>query len=163
MAYTKRQLIEQAFTEIGLAAYTFDLQPEQYETALRQLDAMMAAWNGKGIKLGYPLSLNPQNSNIDDDTFVPLEASEAVYLNLAIRIAQSFGRVVMPELKSNAKMAYDVVVQLAAFPREMQFPGTTPAGAGNKTWRQYKDPYLRHPDEDPLAVDPNGQLDFVGD
>ena len=29
MAYTKRDIVEQAFEEIGLASYVFDLQPQQ--------------------------------------------------------------------------------------------------------------------------------------
>jgi hypothetical protein len=54
MGYTKRQFISAAFEEIGLASYVFDLQPEQLQSALRRLDAMMADWNAKGIRLGYP-------------------------------------------------------------------------------------------------------------
>ena len=42
MGYTKRQFILAAFEEIGLAAYTFDLQPDQLESARRRLDAMIA-------------------------------------------------------------------------------------------------------------------------
>ena len=29
MAWTKRQIVTQAFEEIGLASYVFDLEPEQ--------------------------------------------------------------------------------------------------------------------------------------
>ena len=54
MGYKKRQFISAAFEEIGLASYVFDLQPEQLQSALRRLDAMMADWNAKGIRLGYP-------------------------------------------------------------------------------------------------------------
>jgi hypothetical protein len=42
MGYKKRQFISAAFEEIGLASYVFDLQPEQLESALRRLDAMIA-------------------------------------------------------------------------------------------------------------------------
>ena len=51
MGWTKRQYIEQAFEEVGLAAYVFDLTPEQLQSALRKLDAMMAEWNAKGLRL----------------------------------------------------------------------------------------------------------------
>ena len=37
MGMTKRQYVDQAFTEIGLAGYVFDITPEEMNTALRQL------------------------------------------------------------------------------------------------------------------------------
>lgn len=163
MAWTKRQLIEQAFNEIGLAGYVFDLSPDQLQTAARQLDSMMLTWDAKGIRLGYPFALNPQNIDIDQDTFIPTAAYEAVYLNLGLRIGPGFGKAVPAETRVNAKMAYDAILSIAAMPREQQMPGTMPAGAGNKPWRRYDDAFLRQPDDNPLAVDPNGQLDFVGD
>mgnify|MGYP003525752305 CR=1 FL=1 len=55
MGWTKRQFVTQAFEEIGLAAYVFDLTPEQLQSALRRLDSMMASWNAKGIRLGYQI------------------------------------------------------------------------------------------------------------
>ena len=160
--WTKRQILEQAFNEIGLAGYLFDLSPEQLQTAARQLDSMMATWDAKGIKLGYPLALNPQNIDIDQDTFIPTAAYEAVYLNLGLRIGPGFGKTIPAETRINAKMAYDTIVAIAAMPRQQQMPGTMPAGAGNKPWRRYDDNFLRQPDEGPLTVDPNGQLDFIG-
>jgi len=71
MGYSKRQFVTAAFEEIGLASYVFDLNPEQMESALRRLDAMMADWNAKGIRLGYPLPSSPQNSDLDEQTNVP--------------------------------------------------------------------------------------------
>jgi hypothetical protein len=52
MSYSKRQFVEAAFEEIGLASYVFDLQPEQIDSACRRLDTMMAQWNAVGIRLG---------------------------------------------------------------------------------------------------------------
>lgn len=163
MSWSKRQIVEQAFNEIGLAGYIFDLQPEQLRTALRQLDSMMATWDAKGIKLGYPISLNPDNIDIDQNTGIPTAAYEAVYLNLGIRLAPGFGKQVSTDTKISAKMALDGLFAAAAFPRQQQFPNTTPAGAGNKPWRTFDDAFLRPPDDNPLVVDSNGQLDFVGD
>ena len=40
MGWTKRQFVTQAFEEIGLAAYVFDLQPQQLDSALRKLNAV---------------------------------------------------------------------------------------------------------------------------
>jgi hypothetical protein len=157
MSWSKRQFIEQAFNEAGLASYVFDLSPEQLQSALRQLDAMMATWNGRGIRIGYPLPDSPGASDIDALTDVPDRANEAIYLNLALRIAPGYGRQLMPSTSASAKAAYDVLLSYAAMPPEMQLPKGVPLGAGNKpfVWgRQFTGP----PD-DPLLAGPDGVIE----
>lgn len=159
MGYSKRQFIEAAFSEIGLASYAFDLQPEQLEAARRRLDAMMADWNGKGIRLGYPIPSSPQDGSIDEQTNVPDSAYEAIICSLGIRLAPSYGKQVMPETKATAKQGYDTLLQRATFPLEQQMPGTMPSGAGNKPWRVYDDPFLQRP-VTPVDAGPDGVLEF---
>jgi hypothetical protein len=149
--------VTQAFDEIGLASYIFDIQPEQLQSALRRLDTMMATWNGKGIRLGYPLPSSPQDSDLDEETLVPDSANEAIYTNLAIRIAPSFGKAVAVEVKVAAKQAYDILLQRAAAPIQMQLPREMPAGAGNKPWR-IDDPFVAPP-TDPVQTGPEGFLE----
>lgn len=132
MGYTKRQFVEGAFEEIGLASYVFDLSPEQLESAVRRMDAMMAEWNGKGIRLGYPIPGSPQDTDLDDPSNVPDSAWEAITANLALRLAPTMGKTPSVETKITAKNAYNTVLNRACFPPEMQFPGTLPSGAGNK-------------------------------
>jgi hypothetical protein len=151
MGWTKGQFINQAFDEIGLASYVFDLSPEQLQTALRRLDTMMAAWNALGIRLGYPLPSSPEDSDLDEETNVPDSAYEAIYTNLGIKLAPSFGKQVMPETKITAKESYNTLLSKAAMPQEQQLPGTMPAGAGKKSWRMYDNPFLRRPVDDVLA------------
>jgi len=159
MGYSKRQFIEAALAEIGLASYAFDLQPEQLEAARQRLDAMMADWNGKGIRLGYPIPVSPQDGSIDEQTNVPDSAYEAIICNLGIRLAPSYGKQVMNETKATAKQGYDTLMQRATFPLEQQFPNTMPSGAGNKPWRVYDNPFLRPP-VDPVEAGPDGPLQF---
>jgi|TARA_R110000868_G_scaffold90258_2_gene250724 hypothetical protein len=159
MGWTKRQYIEQAFEEVGLASYVFDLTPEQLQSALRRLDAMMAEWNAKGLRLGFPLPTSPQDSSLDEQTYVPDLANEAIYTNLGIRIAPSFGKAVMPDTKGIAKLSYNTVVQKFSQPYEMQLPGTMPSGAGNKPWRNYDDAFLRRP-VDPVLAGEDGPLEY---
>jgi len=116
MGYTKRQFVDAALEEIGLASYTFDMQPEQLESARRRLDAMMADWNAKGIRLGYPLPSSPEDGSLDEETLVPDSAYEAIICSLGIRLAPSYGRVVMMETKATAKQGYDILLQRATFP-----------------------------------------------
>jgi hypothetical protein len=159
MAFTKRDIITQAFEEIGLAGYTFDLQPQQLESALRRLDNMMATWNGKGIRLGYPLPTSPGDSDLDEATEVTDMALEAMALNLAIRIAPGYGKVVSVDTKISAKQAYNQLIAQSAKPIEMQLDNySVPAGAGAKSWRDRRDPFLAPP-RDPLTVGPDDTLD----
>ena len=157
MGWTKRQFVTQAFDEIGLAAYVFDLTPEQLQSALRRLDAMLASWNAKGIRLGYPIPGSPQDSNIDADTDVPDSANEAIYSNLAVKLAPSFGKTVSAETKASAKMGYDTLLSLAAMPMEMQLPGSMPSGAGSKS---IDNPFLTSP-VDPLLAGQDGEIEFT--
>lgn len=159
MAYTKRQFVEAALTEIGLASYVFDIQPEQLEYARRRLDAMMADWNGKGIRLSYPIPASPEQGSLAEETNVPDSANEAVILNLAVRLAPSYGKQIMPDTRLLAKTAYDTVLQRATAPIELQFPDTLPSGAGNKYWRDADDPFMPTP-VDPVETGAEGILEF---
>lgn len=160
MAYTKRDIINMAFEEIGLAAYVFDLQPQQLDGALRRLDVMMATWNGKGIRLGYPLPSSPGSSDLDQDIEVSDAALEAMALNLAVRIAPGYGKTVSPDTKASAKNAYNQIIAQSAKPIEMQLDNMSiPSGAGNKGWRYDNDPFLRKP-VDPLTAGPDSILDL---
>ena len=159
MGYSKRQFIAAAFDEIGLATYAFDMQPEQFEAALRRLDAMMADWNGKGIRLGYPLPDSPQNSDLDSKSEVPDAAFEAIICNLALRIAPSYGKQVSQQTAIAARSAYQTLLSRATMPPEMQLPGSMPSGAGNKPWRVYDEPFLRRP-VDPVMAGADGALNY---
>lgn len=131
MSYSKRQIIEAAMAELGLAAYSFDLMPEQAEVALRRLNSMMAEWNARGIRISFGIPNEPQNSNIDSDSNLPDYAWEAVITNLALRLAPSYGKVINFETKATARNALNAVMSKIAMPPQMQFP-SMPIGAGHK-------------------------------
>lgn len=154
---TKRQLIEAAHTEIGLADYVFDLPAEQLQIALRRLDAMMAEWDGMGLRLGYTIPGSYDGGDLDTDAGIPDRAWEAVVTNLAIRLAPSFGKQIMPETKAAAANGLNMLLG-KVLPPEMQF-GRIPAGAGNKPWRWQIDPFLP-PASNPVEVGPDGDLEL---
>lgn len=132
MTWTKRQLIEGAFNELGLGSYTFDIQPDQQQAALRQLDSMVSTWKYKGVSLGYVYPTPTVPSDLDTNSGILDDYAEAIILNLAIKIAPSFGKTLQVETKISAKMAYDAILAVAAMPGEMSLPKTLPSGAGNK-------------------------------
>ena len=157
MSYSKRQFVEAAFEELGLASYVFDLTPESLQSAVRRLDAMMAAWDANGIQIGYPLSLNPENADLDADTNVLAQANEAIILGLAIKLAPSYGKVVAQDTKAGAKAGFDALLKLAAMPMPAQYPSTLPTGAGNLRAGILR-PFQPDPQMGPINLAGNGQL-----
>lgn len=151
MGWTKRQFVIQAFEEIGYASYIYDAMPEQLQSVLRTLDTMLATWNAKGIRIGYPLPSSPDSSNLEEETNVPDSANSAIYYNLAVWIAPRFGKTVQAETKAAAKEGYLALLSKAVMPREKQLPKETPLGAGNKPWRRTNQPFVKTPTEGVLA------------
>lgn len=161
MAWTKQQLIDQAFSEIGLPVEVYNVGPEQMARALNRLDAMMATWYGSGIHLGYALSSSPEASQLEDNSGLADVSVEAVYLNLALRLAPSRGKVVSPQLQQAASAAYAVLERAAAHPGQQQFRNSLPMGAGNKPWRGGARGTFIYGTVDPLTVTPDGSpVDF---
>jgi len=157
MSWTKKQIIEQAFEEIGLASYIFDLTPDQLQSALRRLDLLVGSWLAKNIRISYPLPTSPQDSNIDQEIDVPIQFNEALVLNLAVRLAPSYGKALTPETKANAKLMYDQLLVEAAAPIEQQYVKTLPLGAGYKRTERV---FVDYPNLDPVAIQDNGQALF---
>jgi hypothetical protein len=135
--WTKQQIIEQAFDELALAGYVYDLDPDHLQSALRQLDTMMAFWSSKGIALGYLLPAGPDDSNLDDDSGLPDTAVDAVYTNLSIKLAAGRGKTLSPDTRVRAKQGFDTLLgaaaRAAAFAVPM--PNTMPIGAGYRNGR----------------------------
>jgi hypothetical protein len=132
VSYTKRQFVQAALSEIGLATYAFDLSADQIEQALWRLDAMLGEWNDRGIRLGYPLPANPNNSDATDDSGIPDSAYEAVITNLALKLAPSYGKTVGNETRATARQSLNTLYALSAKPKEMRIQDI-PMGAGHKS------------------------------
>lgn len=157
MSWTKRQIVTAAYTELGLANYVFDLEPEQLQTACFQMDAMFAYWEGMGIHLGYTASDDPTTTSLDDSSGIPGYANAAAYLNLAIAIAPSMGKSVAPETAAKAKRTYMSMLSKTMVPvYEMQLPATLGRGAGRKNLER---PFSDTP-TDNINTGPEGQLDL---
>lgn len=160
MGWKKLQLIQQAYTEVGLPPFAFDLAPEQLESALQRMDAMVAEWQGRGVLLGYPLGAD---SSANQDSGVDLHLNAAVYSNLALRLAPTLGKTVSQETKSAASDGWDMLMLTAAQPPQQQFPDTLPRGAGSKPWRGAFNPFFPPPDRSPLSAPQSDVLDIAKD
>lgn len=154
MGLTKRQVIEQAYEEIGKAGYEFDLQPEELQSALRRLDSMMLSWATLGFRVGY--SGGDGTGDIDAEAEVPGWAYEALYLNLAVKIAPSFGKTPSPLTLQGAKAAKDQLAMRTVTPA-LRVP-TGYGGAGYRYWGNGGN--LPVPEND-LVTGPDQELDIA--
>ena len=149
MSYTKRQFVTDAFEGAGLASYVFDINSDQLQSAARILDRMIATWNGRGVRLSYPLPSSPESTDLDSETNVPDSANEAIVLNLAVRLGPGYGKTASPDLKKDAKSAYLELLSRHTKPREMQLTAL-PSGAGNMLGQINQDSFLDEPSDDLL-------------
>jgi P22 tail accessory factor len=120
MAWTKKQVIKQAYEELGIASYEFDVSPEEMQTGLRILDLLMAEWNIHGIRVSYN-----SGDDIAAQTGVPDWAVNALFLTLAVRLAPSLGKTPAAETKAAQKSAYSVLMAKMVAPTKI-----SPAGYG---------------------------------
>lgn len=135
MAWTKQQIVEQAYGELALAGHTFDLGAEVRENALRVLDTMMAEWFDLGIDIGYLLPSTPEDSNVGDDSGIPYRGGATVWSNLAVRLAAAHGKVLAAQTIAAARSGYNRLLGVAVAPDPGQSSGLPLTGAGNKPWR----------------------------
>lgn len=153
--WTKGELVDAAFGELGLAGYVFDLTPEERRAAVNRMDAMLALWESRGMRLGYLMSASPSTADLNSPSGLPDRANLAVFTNLAVMLASGYGKAVPPGLASTAGAAYRTLLIDAAQPQEMQLRAGMPLGAGNgRQWES--DSFTPNPTTDPLPVDAAG-------
>lgn len=125
---TKRYIISQALNELGL----FDIEPTRIQRALGRLDGLVAQWNAEGLRIGWPMTLSPDDAALDTETGVTDAALRALYLGLAVDLAPGLGKTVAQQTTIgayNAKMALEL--HQATVPPIRVRPSTMPRGAGN--------------------------------
>lgn len=131
MQWTKEDVIRQAFSEIGKGT-DFDIHPEDLQTGLRKLDAMMAAWGGGlGIRVGF--SGGNGKGDLTADTTVPDWAYQALYLNLALHLCPDYGKTPSPLTIINARTALAAVRARTVQPMARRIMGYGGAGNGGIT------------------------------
>ena len=126
----KRQIIELAFSECGMAGYEFGRTPEEVSDALLKLNAMMAEWKGmRGIDLGY---IQPNYGVGKPDTLsgIPNDTLNVVASYLALRIAPMMGAQLSTEAKANLARSLSLLEAHYAAIVPMPHDPFTPRGMG---------------------------------
>lgn len=124
----KRDIIELAFDDCGLAGYEFDRTPEEQMMALRKLNAMMMEhpWNQLGYRQPtYGVGQPEEPSGLPDDTI------NAVSQFLALRIAPGIGTTLSPEQRATNARSFALLQAQHAVVPDTETPVAFPRGA----WR----------------------------
>lgn len=129
---TKRFILDQAFDEIGLAGYVFNLSGSDLMSAIYKLDAMVASWESLSTSIGWVFSANPLDADPDQQITVPDAALQPLIANLAVRLAPAFGKQVSIETKSAAIMGLNALrTRFVSIPDKV-YPDNLPIGTGNR-------------------------------
>lgn len=135
MAYTKLNIINAAFAEIGISGSNFELTAEQYDEALFRLNMLVAeVCDLMGVDIPYS-----QSGNLTEEMALPIYAVSALYKNLAISLASSYGRDVNITTMASAKRAIDLMLLKSSIPKSRPMPRYLPRGAGAKN---YSNPFF---------------------
>ncbi|HBN6520113.1 TPA: head DNA stabilization protein [Escherichia coli] len=141
---TKGDLVLKALRKAGLYsnATLTDADPQAIEDAINDLEDMMAAWQAKGIELGYQFA-DTENGIMplpDDDSGIPAWANDGVALKLAVQVCMD--NVIQPSdaLLTAADSAYQTIcIALTKIP-PLERRNDMPLGSGNKsafTWNRF--------------------------
>lgn len=121
------QIIERAFSKIGVKASETPLTASEIEDGLDTLNDLLSEWNNDGtLKGAVPLA------NVNDDLNLPRFALGALKANLAMRIAPEYDRVVLPGLLMEATDTLSNLIKSSIDLRTINFPSTLPIGDGNQ-------------------------------
>lgn len=139
----KRDLVQLAYEECGQADYSYTIQTDEYDSALRRLNVLMAEWAGVGIDLGYNFP-DYGNGSPEDESGIPIEASQVVGLHLAARIAPTMGKTLSGETRAQMAVSLANLRAMYLTAPSMSLSRQTVRGAGNRWGTWNRDPYYRN-------------------
>lgn len=150
---TRNNIVTMAFEYLEISGLTSNPLPRDNALALRSLEAMMISWNNLSLYLGWQAASDITSPDGQDDTGLSDTAYEAVYINLAVRLAAPFGKVPtqIKELASELKSAL-YSVELPQYEANPYMP----VGSGNRIDSHSSDFQYS---EEYLTVENNGDLD----
>lgn len=121
----KRDIIEVAFDDCGLAGYEFDRTPEEQTMALRKLNALMLEWpwNRLGyVQPTYGVGQAEEPSGLDD------KHVNTVAQYLALRIAPGIGVTLAPEQRATLARSFATLQAEVATVPDVEIPIGFPRG-----------------------------------
>jgi len=127
----KLDLIQMAFEQAGQSDFNYQLTPEEYRSALRILNSMMAEWEtSEGIALNY--FYPPYGDGApEEESGIPASAAQCVSTALAFRINPTIGKTTTGETKVTLARSMGLLRMARSVP-SMTLSARTPRGTGNR-------------------------------
>ena len=89
---TKGDIAAQAFQHLRISGLTNEATPRDTQLALQTLESMLLAWTNKGLNLSWNKSDDFTNPEPQEDSGISDADYEAIYVNLAVKLAPAFGK-----------------------------------------------------------------------
>ena len=150
---TANSVVNDALQEILVQANEQPTQSIDFQTAVRYMNRMMAAYAANGINLGYTKVYNP-----NDLITVPDGAIEGMVFNLALRLSSSFDIAVGPELAENARNGLKTMRRLSTRVQPTPYPCTLPIGSGNEVNGSFSDEHFYPCQSDEVLSERDGAI-----
>lgn len=130
---TKRQLVQQAFSECAINGWEYDVTPEEKDLALTRLDALMHELKALGLDLSYNFPTAIGSGSLNDQLGCPDGAFSGLGLMLAFRFAPTTRKAMSVESRLARQEAMRAIRACAAYsPPSVSLAGGTPLGAGHR-------------------------------
>ena len=154
---TKGEIVENAFTEIGMASYVYQLQAEDIAFGLQLLEYVILFLDSEGIELNWPLADDPFKVDPQEQVNLPPYSISGVTAQLAIDLCSGYGKSPNPATVMRAARGFNSMISVGAMPGRIALNHAVPLGSGNKYWRMYRT--FVHADR-PRRIDitPNGNI-----
>lgn len=130
---TKIQLVSQAFDELRINGITSKAKNEDVDLALESLEQLVSELT---FDIGWRFEDIPDPNS---PTGIDKSAESAIYLSLAVRIADRYGKQISP-MKADAAMSR--LLSRAQKPRQVVYPDRMPMGLGNRRQYRYENQFM---------------------
>jgi hypothetical protein len=131
MTTTKNDIIRQALKKLAVTGFDSEVDPSESESALIELESMMAEWDGQGIRVGYNLAVTPEDANGADAAGILDFSRNAIVYNLAIRVAPEYGKEPSAAVVMGASQSMSRLFTAIHYLPISQYPRRMPRGSGN--------------------------------
>ena len=143
---TKNDLVLAAFEELRVSGLTVSPQPLEVVGAIKRLDSMILGWQNKGLCLSYIRSAGFDDIDANQDSGLNDINAHAVILNLAKSLCPSYGKVLHPDTRTEARTTY-----LGLFGSDLTMREKDPyqpTGSGHSFGYGYDDRFIFQGQED---------------
>lgn len=126
--FTALQIIERAFSKIGVKAAETPLTASEIQDGLDALNDLLAQWNINGVlKSAVPVK------EVNNILKLPRHSFRALKANLALELAPEYDREISISLHKIAEDSLSNLLKISTNLSNIRYPSTLPTGSGNQS------------------------------